>query len=411
MATEIRSLNPDVVVEINANGITGQNFPWIIGVDHSRLYKHTRAFWCEARYLPEYFPDNRMISTIRTYKLARTYDNVAFTYTAASESAIGECLAFNQTIGFAGESPLTREMLKYIAFYRRYRDCFVGTRDVAPVAVLRSYPSITYHNSAAGLSAILAEQTLIQSRIPFQLIFDEHLTTLSPSTCSVLILPNSECLSDDQIAAIRRFVEAGGGLVVTEHAGLYDDWRRLRVTPGLHELVDHQVLSTAYEEHVHAAVRAAGAPSQKQVGRGRVFYIPGLQFDGPMPPNEPYFSIGKAFWKRPANWKELVDGIEWTSRNSLPLKVSGPDYLVANLVEQPQRSRRFVHLVNFNFKATPSIENIEISCAGSKGNAVRTVRIYSPESETGRDLSFRMNGDSASFTVPRLNAYCMVEVS
>jgi hypothetical protein len=411
IADLIRSLNPEVIVEINANGITGQNFPWIIGVDHSRLYKHTQVFWCEARYLPEYLPDNRMISTIRTYKLARAYNNVAFTYTANSEPAIGECLAFNQTIGFAGESPLTPEMLRYISFYRTHRDCYVGTRDVAPVALLRSYPSITYHNSAAGLSAILAEQMLIQSRIPFRLIFDEQLATLSSSEHSVLILPNSECLSDDQIAVIRRFVEAGGGLVVTEQAGLYDEWRRLRVSPGLHGLIDHQVRGAAYEEEVKASAIASGAPSRKEAGRGRVFYIPGLQFDGPMPPNELYFSIGKMFWKRPSNWQQLVDGIAWTSRSSLPLKVSGPDYLVANLVEQPQRHRRFVHLVNFNFKNAPSIENVEITCAAPMGKAVQSVRMYSPDSEDVRQLSCRINNGNVSFAIPRFNAYCMIEVS
>jgi hypothetical protein len=411
IADLIRSLNPSVVVEINPDGINGDNRPWITGIDHSRLLTHTQVFWSEARDEPEYFPDNRMVSTIRTYKLARAYNNVAFTYTATSEAAIGECLAFNQTIGFAGESPLTPEMLKYISFYRRYRDCYVGTRDVAPVAVLRSYPSITYHNSASGLSAILAEQTLIQSRTPFQLIFDEQLVTLSLSEYSVLILPNSECLSDDQIAAIRQFVEAGGGLVVTGQSGLYDEWRRLRVIPGLHGLVDHQVRAAAYEEEVKESAVVSGLPLRKEVGQGRVYYIPGLRFDGSVPPNGPYFSVGKAFWKRPANWKELVDGIEWTSRNSLPLRVKGPDYLVANLVEQPQQRRRFVHLVNFNVKNAPSIENVEISCAGPKGKAVHSVKVYSSESEAGKDLSFRLSDGDVSFTVPFFNAYCMIEVS
>jgi hypothetical protein len=257
----------------------------------------------------------------------------------------------------------------------------------------------------------MAEQTLIQSRIPFQLIFDEQLATLSPSEISVLILPNSECLSDDQIAAVHGFVESGGGLVVTGQAGLYDEWRRLRVTPGLHGLVDDQIRGAAYEEEVKESNVAAGVPLRKEVGRGRVFYIPGLQFDGPMPPNEPYFSIGEEFWKRPVNWQQLDDGIAWTSRGSLPLSVSGPDYLVANLVEQPQRHRRFVHLVNFNVKNVPSIQRTEISCADPKGKAVHSVRMYSPESESGKDLSFELNSGNVSFTVPYFNAYCMIEVS
>ena len=411
MAALIRSLNPGVVVEINGNGITGQNLSWLIGVDHSRLLPQTQVFWSEARDAPEYFPDNRMVSTIRTYKLARAYNNIAFTYTAESEAAIGECLAFNQSIGFAGESPLTPQMLKYISFYRKHRDCFVGSRDVAPVAVLRSYPSLTYHNSAAGLSAILAEQTLIQSRTPFQLIFDEHLAALSPSELSVLILPNSECLSDEQIAHIRRFVESGGGLVVIGQSGLYDEWRRLRVTPGLHGLVDHQLGGEAYEEEVTASAVASGEPSRKQVGPGRVFYIPGLRFDGPMPPSEPYFGIEKAFWKRPANWRQLVDGIGWASQGSLPLSVSGPDYLVVNFVEQPQRQRRFVHLVNFDFRNTPSVANVEVSCATPAGKAVQAVKLYSPDSDDERELPCRMNNGNVTFTVPRMSAYCMIEVS
>src|SRR6185437_12036388 len=108
---------------------------------------------------------------------------------------------------------------------RKNRDLYVGTNDVASVAVFRSHSSITYHNSRAGLSAILVEQALIQAKIPFHAIFDEQLSRLSPSTCKVIILPDSECLSDEQIAWIRKFVDAGGGLIVTEQAGLYDTWR------------------------------------------------------------------------------------------------------------------------------------------------------------------------------------------
>ncbi|MGH9469101.1 MAG: hypothetical protein ACRD1N_02010 [Terriglobia bacterium] len=367
-------------------------------------------FWSEERNEPEYLPDGRLISTIRSYKLARTYKNILLAYTADSEPAIGECLAFNQTIGFAGTNPLTPEMVKYISFYRKNRDLYLGSQDLASVAVLRSYPSITYHNARAQLSAILFEQALIQSRIPFHLIFDEHLSQLSPSRSKVLVLPNSECLSDAQLAAIRRFVEAGGGLVATEQAGLYDEWRRLRTQPGLAGLVDHQAPAAAYEERVAATAETVGLLVRKQFGQGRVVYFPGIEFDGPLPPPEPYFAIGRQFWKRPKNWEGLIDGVRWAARGDIPLETLGPDFLIANLVEQPEKRRRLVHLVNYNFRNEPSIEQIDVRCSAPEGESVRAVTVYSADLESAVSLNFRMQGSTAVFTVPKLNAYCVAAV-
>ena len=162
----------------------------------------------------------------RTYKLARTYKNVLLTYTADNSVALAEGLAFNQTPGFVGSNPLQPETLRYIDFYRKHQGMYLGSEDITPIAVFRSYASLTYNNASTQLSAILIEQALIQSRIPFALIFDEHLRSLADY--KVLILPNSECLSDEQISLIRRYVDQGGGLVVTEQAGLYDEWRRVR---------------------------------------------------------------------------------------------------------------------------------------------------------------------------------------
>ncbi len=411
MATLIRDLNPEVVVEINCGGVVGGNSPWMSGSDHSRLLRHTQVFWDEQDTQPGYLPDGRLITTIRTYKMARTYQNIALTTSSASKVGMGECLAFNQTIGFAGVDPLAPEIVKYISFYRKNRDLYVGTKDVASVGVLRSYPSITYHNSCAGLSAILVEQALIQARVPFHLIFDEHLSHLSPAMCKVLILPDSECLSDEQITSIHQYVEAGGGLVATGQAGLYDSWRRLRVKPGLQELIDNQGVAAAYQEEVATASVVAGVRVQKQFGRGRVAYLPGIEFDGPMPPTEPYFSISQMFWKRPKNWKQLIDAVSWASQNDIALQVIGPDFLGANLVEQLEKRRRLVHLVNYNTEQVPSIENIQVKCALPWGKPAGAVRLYSIDTNAYDTLNFQMQGSGVLFTVPKLNAYCMVALS
>jgi hypothetical protein len=127
MAAYIKSLNPNVAIEINPHGITGANRAWASAIDHSRLLKFTQAFWTEERNEPEYLPDGRLISTIRSYKLARAYGNILLTYISGSEAAMAESLAFNQTIGFAGVHPLPQEMLKYVSFYKKNRDVYVGS--------------------------------------------------------------------------------------------------------------------------------------------------------------------------------------------------------------------------------------------------------------------------------------------
>ena len=335
MASLIKSINPEVVVEIDYGGFVGQNFPWTRGIDHARLFPFTQVFWDESDRDSEYLPDGRLISAIRTYKMARSYRNIVLSYIAGNEVRTGEALAFNQTIGFAGESPLSEQMQRYISFYRKQREFFLGAIDVAPVRVLHSFASITYNNAAAGLSAILVEQALIQARIPFQIVFDEHLDDLSPKDCKTLILPNSECLSDQQIAAIHRYVNAGGGLVVTEQSGLYDAWRRARPESGLLGLVDNQARGEGRRGRNEKRAENGAASTRKQFGAGRVAYLPRAEFDGETPAPEAYFFVGPEFWKRPANWKELIDAVSWAADDELELYVAGPDFLVGNLVEQP----------------------------------------------------------------------------
>jgi hypothetical protein len=410
MAELIRLLNPEVVIEINYGGIVGYNSPWIRGTDPARLLPFTQVFWDESDRKPEFTADGRLLSAIRTYKMARTYRNIVLTYISVSETAIAECLAFNQTIGFAGVSPLSADVLKYIGFYRKQRDLYVGAEDLAPVAVLRSYASITYNNASAGLSAILVEQALIQAKIPFRLITDEHLTDLSPATCKVLILPNVECLSDQQLLTIQRYVSAGGGLVATEQTGHYDAWRRGRVEPGLKNLVEGQTTMRGVKTEGAETV-VPGQPKRKTFGSGRTVYIPAVEFDGPLPPDQPYFTLSTDVWKRPKNWQDTVDAVLWSAGEKLPVSVAAPDFVAMNLLEQTENRRRIIHLVNYDTERNSSVAGITIRCAMPEGRPATAVRFYSPDADDGQPVAFRMEGAEAVFTAPELHAYGVISVS
>jgi Beta-galactosidase trimerisation domain len=410
MAKLIRSLNSKVVIEINYGGVVGYNSPWIRGTDVARLLPYTQVFWDESDGKPGFTADGRLLSAIRTYKMARTYRNVVLAYISVSETAIAECLAFNQTIGFAGVNPLSADIVKYIGFYRKHRDLYVGAEDVAPVSVLRSYASITYNNASAGLSAILVEQTLIQAKIPFRLITDEHLAGLSPATCKVLILPNVECLSDEQVQAIQRYVAAGGGLVATEQTGNYDAWRRVRAQPALLDVVAGQG-SIPGDNAEKVASTGAGQPQHKTFGSGRTVYIPAVEFDGPLPPDQPYFTLDTSSWKRPKNWRHIVDAVFWSAGEKLPVSVTAPDFVAMNLLEQAANRRRIIHLVNYYPERNPSIEDISIRCTTPHGQPANAVHFYVPDANDSQPVEFRAESGEAVFTVPRLRTYGVITVS
>jgi hypothetical protein len=150
---------------------------------------------------------------------------------------------------------------------------------------------------------------------------------------------------------------------------------------------------------------------RKELGKGRVVYFPGVEFDGPLPEPEPYFAIDNRFWKPPKNWAELVEGIGWAAQDEIPLRVDGPEYLVANLVEQPSRQRRVLHLVNYNAKNVPAVATLEVWCGLPQGAAAKEVRLYSPDMREPHQLAFRAQGAGISFEVPRVETYTVAVVS
>jgi hypothetical protein len=401
-----KSLNPNVAIEVNPHGITGGNRAWEAAIDHSRILKWTDAFWTETDPLPGY-SDGQLLSRIRSYKLARTYHNILLTYIAGDPLAMAESLAFNQTLGFVGSCPLTPLTKRYIDFYRENRELFAGTRDVATVAVLRSYASITYDQPRVQLSTILAEQALIQAHIPFDLIFDEHLSNLAKY--KVLVLPDTECLSDAQLESIQKFVAAGGGLVATGVAGLYDQWRRLRVVPGLHEMIDSQIAAPAYEERVTAAT-AAGNPSRAEFKEGRVAYLPTVDFDGPLPQFGSFFQVDSRFWRAPRNAAEIAESVRWAARDRIPVEVSGPNYLVSNLVEQPGIRRLMLHLVNYNSRKEAWLDPIQVTIRLPEGHDVKQGVLYSPDSAGPQELAGTSTQRGITFTVP-IKTYSIIAVN
>lgn len=82
-----------------------------------------------------------------------------------------------------------------------------------------------------------AFRACVEQHLPTNLIEDWNLTAEGLKKYTVLILPNSACLSDAQCRAIEEYVRNGGGLVASLDASLFNEFGDPRSNFGLAELL------------------------------------------------------------------------------------------------------------------------------------------------------------------------------
>ena len=412
----IRGLNPDVAVELNT--WTGGNSAYAYASWPPDLVTHGEFHWTEERNHAQVIDEDVVVSKIRGFKVGRATGNTVFTYTAGakrkhspedvgnsdSRLLMAECMAYNPgTIGMVGNfsMPVVDHCDQpYIDFYRRHQEIFCDTESLANVAVLRSFSSSTFNNYATHLSRTLFEQTLIQAQVPFDVVFDDW---LGEPTHAILVLANVESLSDDQLGAIRRFVDSGGGLVATDQTSLYDQWRRQRPSFGLADLFG-----------LDSGDGESDRTHKKTYGKGRVAYISQIvPTVAPQRPNESleYGSIWRSlgpgqihhrYWKLPQNWQKLMDAVHWVCP-SLPVEVEAPPTVTVEFLCQRERERQLLHLVNFDWQN--SVSNIRVTMRVPPNQAVRNLTLLSPEQEGAQELQFTVCDDGITFAIANLEIY------
>jgi hypothetical protein len=412
MSAYIRNLNPEVAVEINPHGITGDNRAWESSVDFQRLLVNTDVFWCEDGNDASVTENGILVSNIRSYKLGRTFNNVVFNSVDGSALMAAETMAYNPN---SLTSP-ANSLQKYVTFYRTQFEHYGNTKSIADVAILRSFPSMAYSNYSTHQSTILFEQVLIQCKIPFDIIFDENLKDLSKY--SVLILANQECLTDEQIGLIREFVRKGGGLVATENSSLYDDWRRKRDSFGLKDLFGLErplaIRSTrnqdggALESVRESELRQAGTMVKTQFEKGKVAYIPSIEPSVKRPPTA---SMRNSYWKLPLNYLEMADAVKWASPADLSIDIQSPLTVTMELTEQKTLDKMMLHLINYNDVKKGLVKDITVSLKIPKGKQVKELRLLSPDKEGTESLSYTVKNGRAVFMVPSLEIYDLVVIN
>lgn len=116
----------------------------------------------------------------------------------------------------------------FFTWHERHQEFLINRTPVATVGVLWCQDSVDFYGRDEVTTKITLPRqgmvnALIRARIPFRPVHVDHLAR-DADGLSTVIVPNLGALSDDQCAAIREFVAAGGGLVITGESSRYDEW-------------------------------------------------------------------------------------------------------------------------------------------------------------------------------------------
>lgn len=134
------------------------------------------------------------------------------------------------SIAVAQPARLQQGVYKAMDEVQRRKAWLTRTRPEKWAALLMSDDTKTFYGRSAGR---VEDRYLANVFGTFRACVEEHLPTavvndwdVSPEGLAgyaVLILPNAACLSDRQVAAVRAFVETGGGLVASLDTSLFDE--------------------------------------------------------------------------------------------------------------------------------------------------------------------------------------------
>jgi hypothetical protein len=407
----IKGANPHTAIATNPHsGISGRNTIWEQGVHYPAFLPQLDITWTEEGDDARMTPEGVLVSKIRTYKMASHLKKRVMTYTAGSDGggklAMGECMAYNrQTLGMVGgvldAANIPEDQQRYIDFFRRQFDYYRGVENIADVAVLYSYATMGFNNNRPAVSFMLFTQALIQAKIPFDIIFDEDLHALRKYRA--VVLADQECLDDSQMDLIRQYVRQGGGLVATEQTSLYTLWRLRRPEFGLRDLFEVEPSHWARRE---AEKDLEITPVRNRVGQGRVVYLAAVKPAIEKPPAAP---MSFQYWKLPLNWQEIIEAVRWAAGGKFSLEVEAPMTLAvtAEIMQQPGKNRRLVHLLNYAAPEGLRVSGVRVEVELPESKQVRQATLLSPDGGEPVTTPIETSLNRARFTVPHLNTYTL----
>jgi hypothetical protein len=249
---------------------------------------------------------------------------------------------------------MSPDILPYVRFFHEQRPYYRAADRVWDVGVLRSFASEMYAPESCWQATHRAEEICIGGRIPWTLVFDGNLRDLSRLRAVCLL--GAVALSDEQVNDIRKYSLNGGGVVLDDDTGAYDEKMKERDLNPFADMKGERV--------------------------ARV--------------------------KPDASRDEVAQAMKRAAGGAFSLSVDAPPYLLAELTEQKPLKRRLVHLVNYSPESP--VRDAKVAVRVPADYEVKQVALIRPESPERQPIEFSQDKDTVQFTVPQMSVYGLVSI-
>src|SRR5262245_53726477 len=305
--------------------------------------------------------------------------------------------------------------------------------------------------------------SLVESRIPFELVHEAFLTPDRLDRFKLLILSDAAALSDAQCRAIKDYVSRGGSLLATFSSSLYDEAGQRRRDFGMAD-----VFGVSFDGHVDGPMQnsylsldtdtATGARHQVLQGLDgtpriingvfRLAVRPTVDFPSPLtliptypdlPMEDVYPRVGhtttREFYLRDIGNSRVVyipwdidrtlwdvmcvdhlrllrNAVEWAANEPSPAHVQGPGLI--DVTVWRQRDSMTVHLVNLTNPMMMKGPLREVIPIGPQQVSVRLPDGARPKKvqllTAGKSVDFKRVGQMVTLTVPSIDVHEVVAI-
>ena len=311
---------------------------------------------------------------------------------------------------------------KYRDFFEKHADLYQGYRSAAKVALAFLFDQCHYLNIEHFRHVHALDRFLADQQIPFDIITEDHLTPRQLADYKVIILPNIEFLSDEQVEAVQNFIDQGGTVIITGDIATYDLYCKPRQETALETnlnnancLVEFESLELAlpfrgiYLADGLQAVRSLPMPESMKKEKNAKYQMmaeldKALRF--------------KRYQKAGPITEIITDALGGSAHLMDPEKSSGVRHSMW-VKSKGDKKILTVHLVNKNVSLAEEegkrvlrhLENLQLCIPCLKTDKVEQINIWQPGSKKQNILKSRVRNGKVELTVPKLEAYAIIELS